>query len=197
MNGWSHLLRMRVCLYLKSVTLQWAEDVNFTERWNKTGKQLSVKLKVCLVLKGRKSVTGHGCSLILWLRTGSDNMPNSYKSGASRRNFIVNNYSKVQFLSPLYSNIVITGCWCNSDLDFNLWNDSWVSFSASSFFPDKSSFDNNWPVLINHTKDNQLWLSWFVPPNTQLPADNSQVNIFHLPTTTFYVRWAALIDITS
>lgn len=55
-------------------------------------------------------------------------------------------------------------------------------------FTGLDNLDKTWPVLINHTKDNQLWLSWFVPPRVQLSSGNSLVEILNLPTTFFYVR---------
>lgn len=55
-------------------------------------------------------------------------------------------------------------------------------------FTDQPGLDNTWPVLINHTKDDQLWLCWFVPPGRNL-VPSSTVEVFNLPNSTFYVRW--------
>lgn len=56
-------------------------------------------------------------------------------------------------------------------------------------FTGLDDLDKTWPVVVNHTKDNQLWLSWFVPPRMKLSSDNAEVEILDLPTTFFYVRW--------
>ncbi|CAF90856.1 unnamed protein product [Tetraodon nigroviridis] len=50
------------------------------------------------------------------------------------------------------------------------------------------NLDKTWPVLINHTRENQLWLCWFVPPGVQLSHGSSSVELFNLPTSIFYVR---------
>ncbi|TWW78492.1 heme-binding protein soul2 [Takifugu flavidus] len=91
------------------------------------------------------------------------------------------NYEIHQFVPTTWIRTKVAG---TSDSDFLDANGRLKSFVKNG----EISLDNTWPVLINHTKDNHLWLCWFVPPNTQLSAASSSVEIFHLPSSTFYVR---------
>lgn len=64
-----------------------------------------------------------------------------------------------------------------------------------------NQFDKAWPVLINHTGDNQLWMSWFVPLKpefanswldrlkSEVESDSTAVELLHLPQSIFYIWW--------
>lgn len=62
--------------------------------------------------------------------------------------------------------------------------------------PKVNQFDNVWPVVINHTGDEKLWLSWFVPlklqsaiSSSEAEFDHSAVEVLHLPQSVVHIWW--------